>query len=378
MRVARIAFFLFLLQLAQTSAWAGFGGVAAVGELAQRADLVVVATIQQITDRELADGTSTETIDLLAVRVLKGREAELPLIAKVVPGPRPAIGILPRSFVGTTGVWFLKENSGILEVLPLVREFFEGRDLFVPVQVTGQSPAPTGTLSQEVLAYQLYWYESLPYPTPTEDDLMFASLVHNSGQDAGNAIAALRSWATPSHRIPGIAAAIRLGSSDAILQVARELETLRSKSNFDLLSSTIRGYLGAMSLDVVGALEDLAALHSDVPGLDDAIGKALAAGVGDGFMSAKAPPRSKANLHAMMLLLDSKDSAARLRSARFFAHFAQFADADGGIPGTAMAGPFASSEARRFDPAEGLTMSSTRYAQFWKKWCAQNRKQLGF
>jgi hypothetical protein len=133
-----------------------------------------------------------------------------------------------------------------------------------------------------------------------------------------------------------------------------------------------------MSLDTVAALEKLAALHSDVPGLDDAIGTALAAGVGDGFMSAMSPPRSKANLHAMMLLLDSKDSAARLRAARFFAHFAQFADANGGIPGTAVAGLFASAETRRFDPSEGLTMSSTRYAQFWKEWCTQNRRQLGF
>jgi hypothetical protein len=173
---------LFLLQLTQALGCDGFGGVAAVGELAQRADLVVVATVQQITDRELADGTSTETIDLLVVRVLKGRKAELSLVAKVVPGPRSAIGILPRSFVGTTGVWFLKENSSNLDVLPLVQEFFEGRDLFVPVQITGQSPAPTGTLSQEVLAYQLRWYESLPYPTSTEDDLMFASLVHGQGQ----------------------------------------------------------------------------------------------------------------------------------------------------------------------------------------------------
>lgn len=378
MKISRILFLLFLLQLTWTLAWAGFGGVAAVGELAQRADLVVVATIQQVTDRQLADGTSTETIDLVVVRTLKGRVLSPSLAARVVPGNRSAIGILSRSFIGTTGVWFLKDNMGVHEVLPLVREFFEGRDLFVPVRVAEQSSAPTGTLGQQVLTYQLRWYESLPYPTATEDDLVFESLVHNRGQDAGDAIAALSSSAIPSHRVPGLAAAIRLGSSDALLQVARELETLRSKGNFDLISSTIRGYLGPMSLATVKALENLAALHSSVPDLDDAMGTALAAGIGEGFIVTAAPPRIKAALPAMMLLLDSKDPIARLRAARFFAYFAQFADADGSIRGTGVTGPFASADARRFDPTEGLTMSSASYAQFWKEWCARNRKQLGF
>jgi hypothetical protein len=376
MRASRILLLLLLFQAGQTFAWAGIVGVQAVGFLAQRADLVVVARIQEVTDRQFADGTSSETIDLLVIRTLKGQVAEPSLVAKVVPGMRSAIGILSRSFVGATGVWFLKDNAGVHEALPLTPGAFDGRDLFVPVRVV--DPVPTGSLGQQVLAYQLRWYESLPYPTPSEDDLVFQSLIHDRGQDAGDAIAALSSSAVPNHRVPGIAAAIRLASSDALLQVARELETLRSRINFNLILSTISRYMGAMSPATVKALEQLAALHSDVPGLDEALSTALAAGIGEGFMVTAAPPRIKASLPAMLLLLDSKDPIAQLRAARFFAYFAQFADANGSISGTGVTGPLASADARRFDPTEGSTLSPARYAQFWKAWCATNRKQLGF
>lgn len=378
MKTPRILLLLFLLQLVQSFAWAGIGGVQAVEFLAQRADLVVVARIQEISDREFADGTSSEAIDLLVIKTLKGQMAEPRLVAKVVPGMRSAVGILSRSFIGATGVWFLKDNTGVHEALSLVQGAFDGRDLFVPVEAADIEPAPTGTLGRRVLDYQLRWYESLPYPTQSEDDLIFASLIHDRGQDAGDAIPALSSSAIPNHRVPGLAAAIRLGSSDALLQVARELETLRSRINFNLVLSNISGGWGPQSLTTVKALERLAAMHSDVPGLDDAIGKALAAGIGEGFIVTAASPRIKAKLPAMMLLLDSKDPISRLRAARFFAYLAQFADAKGSIPGTGVVGPFASSEARRFDPTEGISMSSARYAQFWKEWCAQNRKQLGF
>lgn len=378
MSVSRIVLSAFLLHSIQTVAWAGIGGVVAVGQLAQRANLVVVATIQQVTDRQLSDGTSTETIDLLVIRALKGQVAEPSLVAKVVPGPRPAVGILSRDSVGATGVWFLQDNASVHEVLPLLQGAFAGRDLFVPVRVVDGEVAPTGTLGRQVLAYQLRWYESLPYPSPAEDDLVFASLVHNQGEDAGDAIAALSSSAILNHRVPGLAAAIRIGSSDALLQIARELATLRSRINFNLILFTISWYLGPMSPATVTALEKLAALHTDVPGLDDAIGTALAAGLGEGFGPRAAPPRIKATLPAMMLLLDSRDPTARLRAARFFAYFAQFADAGGNVLGTGVSGPFASAHTRRFDPTEGLTMSSAQYAQFWKAWCAKNSKQLGF
>ena len=378
MRLSGIAFFALLLQLVQAPAWAGIGGVEAVGFLAQRAELVVVATIRQVTDRQLADGTSTETVELLVVRSLKGPVTEPTLVTKVVPGPRSAIGILSKSLVGSAGVWFLKDNSGVLEILPLVQGDYDGHDLFVPVQLVDPASAPTGTLGRQVLAYQLRWYESLRYPTPGEDGLIFQSLVHNRGQDAGDAIARLRKSAIPSHRVPGVAAAIRLGSSDALLQVAGELESLRARANFNLVLSTISNFLGPQRSDVVKALEVLAALHSDVPGLDDALSAALAGGIGEGFTVTAASPWIKATLPAMLLLLDSKDPVAQLRVARFFAYFSEFANADGIIAGTGVVGPFASADARRFNPAEGVSMSPARYAQFWKEWCAKNRKQLGF
>jgi hypothetical protein len=376
MSASKILLLLLLFQAGRTFAWAGIGGVQAVGFLAQRADLVVVARIQEVIDRQFADGTSSESIDLLVIRTLKGQVAEPSLVAKVVPGMRSAIGILSRSFVGATGVWFLKDNAGVHEALPLTPGAFDGRDLFVPVRVV--DPVPTGSLGQQVLAYQLRWYESLPYPTPSEDDLVFQSLIHDRGQDAGDAIAALSSSAVPNHRVPGIAAAIRLGSSDALLQVARELETLRSRINFNLVLSNIRGYLGPQSPATVKAMEKLAALHSDLPGLDDAICTALAGGIGQGGISSATPNRIRAILPGLLLLLDSKDATAQIRAARFFAYFAQFADASEGIPGTGVIGPFACSDARRFDPAEGSTTNSTQYAQFWKAWCAQNRAKLRF
>lgn len=372
MRITRIVSLVFLLQLASTLARAGFGGPVPVGVLEQRADLVVLATIQQITE-----GSSTEIVTLKVIRALKGDLTPPSLLATIVPGTRPAAGILSKALIGATGVWFLKSNAGVNEVLPLFQGAFAGRETFIPVEVKGEPSAPTGTVGYQLLMYQLRWYESLPNPSPSEDEQLFASLIYNQGKEAGAAIAELTSSVSLNHHVIGLAAAIRLGSPDALSQVADELETLRSNPRLSMILSTISAYPPQQPDASIKALEKLIALHSDLAGLDDAASTALAR-IGSLGTVAGAQLKMKAALPGMLLLLDSKDPNAQLRSARFFSYFAMFTDASGNVPGTGVTGPFATAERSQFDPTEGAAASPAQYGQFWKAWCAKNRKQLGF
>jgi hypothetical protein len=372
MRASRIILLTFLFQLARTLAWASFGGPVAVGAVEQKADIVVVATIQKITD-----GVSSVFVQLKVFNVLKGQSPLLSMTAAVVSSSRPVNGILPQTFIGTAGVWFLKGNLGAYEVLPLYDGPFSGSELFIPVQDADRTFAPAGTVGHQLLAYQLRWYQSLPGPNRSAEEQFFPSLVYNQGRDSGDAIAALTSSVVVNQHVLGLMAALRLGSSDALSQVADELETLRSGPRFNVVLLTIREYPPLQPEASIKALERLIALHSDVEGLDEAASTALAR-IGSLGTVAGAQVKMKAALPGMLMLLDSKDPTAALRAARFFSYFAMFTDASGNIPGTGVTGPFATAERSQFDPTEGLAASPARYAQFWKAWCATNRKQLGF
>lgn len=361
-----------LLQLAQTLGWAGFGGPIPVGVVEQRADLIVVARIQSITD-----GASSETVQLEVLNVLKGEAPVLSMAVAVVSGPRPVNGTLPQSFIGTTGVWLLKNNLSGYEVLPLYDGPFSGSELFIPVLDADRAFVPTGTVGHQLLAYQLRWYQSLPGPSRSADEQFFPSLVYEQGRDSGEAITSLRSSMSLHIRVMGLAAAIRLGSPDAVSQVVDDLEALRPSPNFHLILSTIRAFPPQQPDAAIKALEKLIALHSDVAGLDDAASTALAR-IGNRGTVAGAQVKMKAALPGMLLLLDSKDPKAQLRAARFFSYFAMFTDATGNVPGTGVTGPFATAERSQFDPTEGISASPAQYGQFWKEWCAKNRKQLGF
>ncbi len=372
MRISRSALSIFLVHLFSTLTWADFGGPVPVGALAQRADLVVVAAIQQITD-----GTSTETVTLQVIRTLKGEMTSPSLLATIVSGARPAAGILSKSFVGARGVWFLRNNSGVNDVLPLFQGAFAGRELFIPVGVEDQSSAPTGTVAHQVLTYQLRWYQSVSDPGQSEDEHFIPSLIYDQGREAGDAIAALTSSVVLSQHVVGLIAGLRLGSPDALSQVADELDALRSGPRFNLVLLAIREYPSTQPDASIKALEKLIGLHSDIEGLDDAASTALARIGGLGTV-AGAQVKMKAALPGMLLLLDSKDPNAQIRAARFFSYFAMFTDASGNVPGTGVTGPFATAERSQFDPTEGTSASPAQYGQFWKEWCAKNRKQLGF
>jgi hypothetical protein len=372
MKLLRILFLLILLQLTQTSVWAGFGGPVAVGAVEQKADVVVVATIQKLTD-----GASSETVQLEILHLLKGQVPTLSMTVAVVSGSRPVNGILPQTFVGITGVWFLKCRSGTYEVLPLYDGPFSGSELFIPVQDADRLFVPTGNVGHQLLAYQLRWYQSSPSPSRTADEQFFSSLVYNQGLDSGDAIAALTSSVVMNQHVLGLTAGLRLGSSDALSQVADELDALRSGPRFNLVLLALREYPSRQPDASIKALEKLIALHSDIEGLDDAASTALAR-IGALGTVAGAQVKMKAALPGMLLLLDSKDPKAQLRAARFFSYFAMFTDASGNVPGTGVTGPFATAERSQFDPTEGAAAGPAQYAQFWKEWCARNRKQLRF
>ncbi len=372
MSVSRIALAAFLLLSIQTVVLAGFGGPIPVGVVEQRADLVVLATIQKITN-----GASSATVQLEVLNVLKGEAPMLSMAVAVVSGSRPVNGILPQSFIGATGVWFLKDNVSVHEVLPLYDGPFSASELFISVRDADRSFAPTGTVHKQLLTYQLRWYQSLPGPSRSADEQFFPSLVYEQGRDSAEAITSLINSVSLHIRTMGLSAAIRLGSPDAVSQVADDLETLQSSGNFRLLLSAIKSYPPQQPDASIKALEKLIALHSDLEGLDDAASTSLVR-IGNLGTIAGAHVKMKAALPGMLMLLDSKDPAAALRAVRFISYFAMFTDASGNVPGTGVTGPYATAERTQFDPTEGLTASPAQYAQFWKAWCAKNSKQLGF
>jgi hypothetical protein len=332
---------------------------------------VAIATIQKITD-----DVSSENVQLQIIDVLKGPVPTPSLMVTVSSKLHSVKGMLPQSTIGVTGVWFLKNNSGAFEVLPLFQGPFSGRDLFMPVRAVQPLTVPTGTLGQQLLTYLLQWYEALSEPSRPQDEFLITALMYNKGKDSGAAISSLRTSAYAGQHVMGLIAAIRLGSPDALSQVADELETLRSKTRFNLVLLAIREYPPEQPFASIKALEKLIGLHSDVEGLDDAASTALAR-IGSLGTIAGAKVKMKAALPGMLLLLDSNDHAAQLRAVRFFSYFAMFTDANGDVPGTGVAGPFATAERSQFDPTE-TAASPSQYVQFWKDWCAKNRKQLGF
>lgn len=362
----------FIILAAATSSWAGFFGPVAVGALQQQATVIVAATIAQVNE-----GTTSSTVQLQIVRVIQGQPASNALTATILPGSRPAKGILPPSFIGTTGIWFLSDKGSGYVVQPLVQGLFRASDLFISVPDTSAIVASAGSVGQQLITYQTQAYQSLVSPDPVEDEKLFTSLIYGTGQDAQNAIASLTSSASPRAHAIGLCASIRLGSADAIAQVASELDALRSNPGFSYVLASLSAYPASQDAQAVAAFGNLAAMHSGIPGMDNAVSTALVA-IGNGAHLLRSSLSAKTVVAAMVPLLDSDDPSVQIRTARFFAYFALFADANGNIPGTGVTGPFATADTRQFTPSKDSTLSAAQYAGFWKVWWAQNKTKLGY
>ncbi|MCH8268279.1 MAG: hypothetical protein IH846_12235 [Acidobacteria bacterium] len=169
------------------------------------------------------------------------------------------------------------------------------------------------------------------------------------------------------HRIMGFAAAVRMGSDDALLRLAQEIHTLRSGKMFDQLIWALQTYYQPNGNSSIPVLRPLIELRSDVPGLDVAVGKALQK-IG-----------TKEVLPTMALLLDSQDPLAKSTAAWFFHFYTAMAGPDGNINRSGDGQhPFWSDDSRRYAPRRNSNITPDEYASYWKTWWAQNRAQVGF
>ena len=333
---------------------------------------MAIATLQSVNDR-----VQTAIVQLNIVKVLQGQSTSLSLTAQLAPSTiRGSGSMLSQAAIGTTGIWFLKINASGYEVLPLFDGPYNRNDIFIPVTGSPQIAAG-GTLDQQLLAYQILAYCLLPNANSRDDSRIMASLISADPQDSVSAVAPLVSSPILEQHLVGLAVEIRLGSPDAISQLADELETLRGSPRFFLIIEGTESFPPQQTTSAVVAFQRLIALHSDVPELDLAASTSLLRIA----KWAEAKPTGlpvQAVLPAMVSLLDSKDPNAQLRAAGFLGYFALFADAAGNIPGTGIAGPFGTADTRQFTPRQEATTTPAQYAQFWKVWWSQNYAKLGF
>lgn len=336
------------------------GGPVPLSTLRQQADVIVTATLEDVSDTG-----QTETVVLRVVKVLQGQVTSLSVSAQWAPPAGKKLPMLPSTAIGTTGVWFLKTGTGVYQLLPLIEGPYRPQDAFIPVPDPAVVFSNSGTVDQQLLAYLASWYQSLSTPAIPDDQRLYISLTRGSQPDGlVTANTLVGSILARQHTI-GLAAAIRLGSEDAISRLADEVPTLQPGQNFFWVLDSLRLYQPQSGASPA-PLERLISARSDIPGLDDAAGAAL-----QKF-------GTKAILPGMRLLLDSKDPNAQLRAARFFGYFTLFAQTDGSIPRTGVVGPLATAETRNFTPRRDAAITPLQYAEFWKSWWTDNKARFGF
>ena len=250
--------------------------------------------------------------------------------------------------------------------MPLAEGDYSWSDAFLPVNLEDW-PANQGTLQQQALQAVVNLYMH-PRPGATGIGIfgLFVNLQYADRQDALGVADRLIASTDEKQHIVGLAAAIRLGSADALKLLSTEAEKLGPNPSFSLITSAIQLYYVPSGPSPLGPLEELIRLRSAAPGLDDAVAYALAR-VG-----------TKAVLPLMAELLDSRDPQAQSRACFFFTRFAIFADKGGNISGDHAAGPFYSEAVRTHQPGRDPSKKPADYAAFWKAWWLEHRGQLGF
>jgi len=343
-------------------------GPPTMAQLQKESDVIALATLGSIDDSQ-----GLETIQLDVSRVIQGQPGSLSIQAVVPPSQRPTlgnetpqkIGLIPRSLIGKSGIWFLKATDAGWQVIPLDSGTSEQIHTSIPVASTADVPA--GSVDQQLLVWLVRWYQSLPSAARIDQDFrLFGSLDAADPKDAVAAITPLLGSPRTDQYGMGLAAAIRLGSVDALSTIPQRAEELRTNPKLPQITDAIGLYFKPQGTAAVAPLQQIAALHSDVPGLDAAVGSALQK-IG-----------TKEVLPAMALLLDSHDPQAQLRAAWFFSYFAIFTDKNGNISGTNMAGPFDSPTVHQHMPSKNSAETPAEYAQFWRAWWATNKESFGF
>ncbi len=351
----------------------GPGGPAPMTALSQEADLIIVATLQSV----VASPAEGDVVQLAVRGVLRGSagslevtavfsqpDYDLGLVGPRTPGPKS--GLLPGSWVGRTGVWFLQSGSPYYQVIPTSYGSHNAIDAFLPVANPDVPGPPPGTVVQEVLWYLMQWYLSLPNPNNGDDQRIFMSLGLAAPADSLAADSLLINSGLADQTAVWIEMLLRLNSDSAVSALVSNIGVIQASSKFTRVLSDFGLFYHPKGEGALPALQNLLSQHLAIPGMDLALGTALAR-IG-----------TKNVLPSMAEMLDSQDPQAQLRAASFFANFAMFADANGNIPGTQVSGPFDSVAGRANTPKRGSAETPAEYAQFWKAWWSTNRAALGF
>jgi hypothetical protein len=170
---------------------------------------------------------------------------------------------------------------------------------------------------------------------------------------------------TVASQIMGLAAAIGLGSDDAVAALSTSLDVVGSNPKFYLIRDALAISYVPRSVRSISVLKQVIDRHSAAPAIDAAVGAALSKLV------------VKETLPVMAELLNSSDPTAQLRAASFFGLFTLFADSTGTVSGGGPMGPFASDETRLYTPRKNSGISPQQYSQFWLRWWAEHRTLVG-
>lgn len=351
-----VAFFAFL----HNSAWA----VVPVTVLGEKADVVLLGNVLEMSGED----TGGVRIQVQPTLVLKG---QLPLSqTSVILRPSGLMQqnagrqVISRS---VTGLWFLTEKSnGVYEVIPTEQGNYTESAAFVPVP-DWWVPAVGVSLSQQLLSAAVVSYQSLPDPSGIDEGKLLVSLENTDPNEALTLIAQLMTSPNIDQQVMGFTAAIRMGSDEAIVQLAQQMGTLRFSKKFDRIIRALGTYYRPNGNNSIPALRQLAELRSDIPGLDVAVGKALQ------------KIETKEVLPVMALLLESSDPLAQNTSAWFFHFYTALAGPDGNINRSGDGKhPFWTEDTRRYAPRRDSGITTAEYASFWKSWWAQHGTELGF
>jgi hypothetical protein len=355
--------------------FAGYGGAPRpITALGKEADVIVLATATSV---RINKSETTATLVLRIVGTLKRQTGAGSVPATVDLSGNSAQFVsssefFEKSVTGSSGVWFLRLDQAGYHVIPFNRGPVQPEYLFLREDPRSLAAVPAGTLNRQLLALVVKWYQGLTAPgldadtrllssfhrgNPSMSDVSVSDLLLSANDLIGSAV--------QSQHVIGLALALQLGSASALTEVVTELDDLKGDAKFAYVVNAVATYSqGPESIPIL--IREIA-LHTDAPGMDDAVASALSRMM-----------NNRSVVPAMATLLGSRDTTAQLRAARFFAVYSLLCDARGNIVEGAADGPLASDETRSFSPGADVNKTPDQCVQFWKQWWVENGAKLGF
>ncbi len=331
-----------------------------IGTLGEHADSVFFATIDEILQ---PGGTvsSELSLGLHVTRALKGPALSEAIVNIKAQAPRGLGPIsISNEWVGKSGIWFIRKERDQLMILPRNRIRYQSRDLFLPVPDI--SP-PDGTLEQQLVIYQVRWYESLQQPG-MDDDLTFLTAFYRvKPEEVPIYVKPLIDSRFPAQHAIGLTASLRYGSTDALNMFIDDIPSLPKDRRFGDILMAI-GVFPHNNPEWIEPLQRMIALHRNVPGVEAAASGALM------------KLGSRDMLPTVIAMLDSNDPNVVLGAARYLANFARFADKNGNIQDSGSNGPLFTQDTDTYRPLINPRFPVDEYRNFWKTWWTQNKARI--